>query len=260
MSRRHKKILRAVEDRFYDDGLLSSAQDIADGTDLSVNQVRDVLPELEGTALIPVYKGKGKPTVYATKQMKNALVAQGGEPEWIAGYQFQDKVDVREEIKEQQEKISRYQRIEGLLYATGGSLEKSVEAALIELGFDPVATEDEEDFIIRADGKIFVIEVKGKSGEITKKDVAQLGTWLDKWIDKEDPDKLRGVLLANSHRHKPPEDRDSPLSAKAEKFLRLRPAFHVTTYELFELVKQVWENQISKDDAAREFLSGDPGA
>lgn len=256
----YEKVLEAIEDRFYEEEMLSSARDIAEWTDISESRVRDILAKMLGNGLSKIYEGSGKPTLYLTEQMKNALTAQAGEPDWIDSYEFDEKVSIREEIKEKSEKLKNFQELEGLLYSSGEPLENSVEHALDVLGFDPENTVEEEDFVIRYDGLIYIIEVKGKSGRISKSDVAQLGTWLDKWIEKEDPEKLRGVLVGNYERNKRPKDRGKALTEQAERFLNLRPAFCVSSSELFEIIKSVKDGKISEEEGREKFLEKDPGA
>lgn len=252
---KHEKVIMAVEDRFYDEGMFSSAKDIAAWTGISENKVRDLLEELTGTGLFKVYEGAGKPTIYVTKDMRNSLVSKVSEPEWISGeYEFPEKRKIQESIEEGQEKLSEYITLEKLLYAGGKALEPPVEKALEVLGFETESTEEDEDFIVEYKKKIYIIEVKGKAGQVKKRDVAQLGTWLDKWAEKEKAEKLRGLLLVNHYRNSPPEDRKEPLTEKAIEFLNLRPTFYKTTPYLFKLVKKVKENELSKGKAKKRLL------
>jgi hypothetical protein len=251
----HRTVLEAVEDRFYEEGQFSNAGDIVDWTGMSRSAVDDILDDLEGTGLSRVYDGNGKPTIYITKQMKNSLTSQVGEPDWIEDYEFEQKQAYRTEVEEANEKIAEYQVLERLLFGSGTPLEDSVAAAFERLGFDADETESDEDFLIEHDGHSIVIEVKGVGGEIKKKHVTQLGGWLDKKIDEGmDADELTGLLLHNHDRHTAPANRGEPLTHHAKQFLEIRNSIHVSTTELYELVRQVLEDDKSAGEARDEFL------
>ena len=79
----HERVLRAIEDRFYEENQLSDKTDIREATELSRNRLNSVIEELTGTGIVPVYHKESVSTVYATQQMVNSLAGAAGEPEWI---------------------------------------------------------------------------------------------------------------------------------------------------------------------------------
>jgi len=242
----HERVIEAIEDRFYENGLLANAGDIVDRIGLSRSKVDGVLEDLEGNAVFKIYEGNGVPTIYLTKQMKNSLVSQVGEPEWIEEYEFEEKRQLRDEVKDANDTISQYQQLERLLYAGGTPLEDSVELALEELGFSPSSTYHNEDLLIEWEGITYVIEIKGVSGKIKKKHVNQLGGWLDKKVEEGmKADELSGVLLHNTQRNTPPRDRGDPLTSHAGQYLQIRSCTNVSTTEIYELIKK---NDFYNDD------------
>ncbi len=255
MSENHQEVIKSIENRYYEEEKFSAVRDIVEWTGLPESRVRRLVEDLTGEHLFVVYEGHGKPTVYITRQMRNSIFSETGEPDWIERYEFSEKSRIRKKISKDQEKLSNYVKLEKLLYAGGPSLESAVEEGLNLLGFNTETTEEDEDFVIRHDDKVYIIEVKGKSGRVKKGDVAQLGTWLDKWIDKEKAEKLIGILLVNHYRNLSPKEREEPLTKKAREFLNLRPAFYVSTPELFEIIKKVKEEKISKESGRKIFLS-----
>jgi hypothetical protein len=251
----HEKVLNAVEDRFYEDGLFSNAGDIAEITGIPKSSVRGLIEDLEGTGLTRVYEGSGKPNIYITKQMNNSLTSQVGEPDWISEYEFEEKRELREEVQESNDKIAEYQVIEQLLFGTGVPLEKSAKQALQEMDLGPDGTENDEDILIEVDGHTYVLEVKGVSGQVSKGNINQLGGWLDKKISEGiKADELTGVLLHNHERNTNPEDRGEPLTSHAKEFLKYRNSTHISTVDLYQIVKKRTENGESPADAREKFL------
>lgn len=251
----HLKVINAIEDRFYEEGLLSNVSDIADRTDLSESIVKKRLNELEGEGVFRVYEGQGLPTIYVTKQMKNSLTSEVGEPDWLEEYEFEEKRELREEVQEANDKISEYQLLERLLYGTGDPLEDAIESALERLGFNPETTVENEDFTVEFEDHTYIIEVKGKSGRINKGDINQLGGWLEKKIDEGyRAEELTGVLLHNHERDKPPSDRGDPLTPRAEEFLKIQSSKQMSTEKLFDIMKDFIEDSISEAEARERFV------
>jgi hypothetical protein len=250
----HQQVIEAIEDRFFETGMFSNVQDIADWLGLPKSNVATDLEDLDGSEVFRVYEGQGLPTVYITKGMKNSITSRVGEPPWIEEYEFEEKRDLREQVSEANENIRQYQSIERLLFGSGPPLEESVEFALTELGFDPTASANEEDFVIEEDNQIYVIEVKGVGGQIRKKHVTQLAGWIDLKIEEGvEPANLTGVLIHNHQRHDNPTERDEPLSEHARRFLGIRGAAEVSTYDLFNILKDMRESTDSVGSGRQEL-------
>lgn len=254
-----QKVIWAIEDRFYEEGLLSKKSQIADWTGLSPTRVDSIIENLEGSEeIFRIYEAPGDPIVYLTKEMKNSLTAQASEPDWIREYEFDEKRDLMEEVKEGNERISDIQKIERLLYGTGDLLEDSVEHTLNYLGFEADSTEEYEDFCIEQDEHVYVIEVKGVEGQVKKEDVDQLGDWLHKKIDEGvKASNLTGLLLYNHELHLEPEERGDPMTESAIQFLEHQRSKHIQTKSLFDIVKQVKSGDMEKSTARTKFLEGD---
>ena len=190
--------------------------------------------------------------------MYNSLTAQAIEPDWLAEYEFDEKAKMREDIEEANKEISEYQNLERLLYGGGSPLEDSVEHSLEYIGFEANSTISEEDFLIRDDGHLYVLEVKGVSGKIKKDHVEQLGGWIDMKISEgTEPKDLTGILLHNHDRHTDPANRDYPLTEEAERFLKHQQSLHISTKNLYDLVQSVHSDDMGQTEAQQEFLKGD---
>lgn len=255
----HEQVIRAIEDRFYEEGKLSDKTDLHEATGISRNKLSSTLDDLEGTGIVAIYDKEHVATVFATQRMVNSLSGQAGEPDWIEVHEFEEKRELAEGIRDANEKIADFRKIERLLFGSGDPLEDSVEYALTELGFEVTSTESEEDHIIEQDDDIYVLEVKGVSEIIHKKHITQLAGWLDMKIDEGiSSDNLIGMLVHNTERHEPPDERGEPLTNTAKEFLRLRQSRHISTKKLFGLVKSVRNEEMSAEDARTEFLEGEP--
>lgn len=254
-----QRVIWAIEDRFHEEGLLSKNKHIAEKTGFTRSRVDDILAKLVGSnEVFVVYNAPGDPNVYITKEMRNSLTAKASEPEWIEEYEFEEKSELMEEVKDANDRISEIQTIERLLYGTGDLLEESVEYALRFLGFDPSKTEAYEDFCIERGDEVYVIEVKGVKDKIEKEDVDQLGDWLHKKIDEGVlAENLTGLLLYNHQLHVDPAERETPMTSSAEQFLAHQRSKHLQTKTLFDLVKRVEKGEIDKSEARHGVLEGD---
>lgn len=242
-------VLDAIKQRFYEEGELSKVRDIENFTGLSESQVRSVIDDMKGNQITAVYEGTGDPTIYATEQMYNSIISEVGEPKWISDYEFAEKSDLRDEVREANKTISEYQIYEQLLYATGDPLEDAIEASLRILEFDPETTEEDEDFFFQTNGIHVVGEAKGVKEEVEKADINQLGGWIENKIDAGfSASELAGVIFHNAHRHVPPGDRGDPLTQKAKEFIEIYSFNHISTYELYQYVKDVEEFEGNEDD------------
>lgn len=254
----HKEVIDGIEDRFFETGMFSNVQDLADWLDLPKSNVAGVLEDLEGGEVFRVYEGSGLPTIYVTKQMKNSITSSVVEPVWIDDYEFESKRELQERVSEANECIHQFQNIERLLFGSGPPLEDSVEFALRKIGFDPELTDNEEDIVIMHNGHVYVIEVKGVGGQIKKKHATQLAGWIDMKIEEGvEPENLTGVLIHNHDRHTNPLERGEPLSDHAERFLRIRQATQISTTELFKIVKEAVESEDNGDVELEETAKMD---
>jgi len=254
----HQTVLQAIEDRFFEEEKLSDKSDIIEWTDLPKSRVEGLINDLSGNGLVAVYDKRGSATLYLSRQMYNSLTAQAVEPDWLTAYEFEEKAELREDVEEANEKISDYQNIERLLYGGGTPLEDSVEYAFEVIRFDSSSTKKDEDFVIKHEDHVYVLEVKGVGGKINKDYVEQLGGWLDKKLSEGiEPEKLTGMLLHNHDRHTDPEHRDYPLTSEAERFLKHQRSLHISTKTLYNLVKSVRNDEMTQEEAQERFLKGD---
>ena len=137
-----RNVIRAVEDKFFDDNEFSSVGDIAERINSSKPTVRNIVQDLEGTALYPVYSGTGLPTIYVTEsiytQLSDAFVDKY---QWITELEFEEKRELKEKKEEINNDLTEYHELEKLLYASGTQLENAVCKALDLLDLSYETTE-----------------------------------------------------------------------------------------------------------------------
>lgn len=253
----HEKVIDAVKERFYEHGKLSKRSDITDRTGLSKHKAKEIIEQLLGDQLVEIYEGGGgNPAIYATVEMFNAITSLVGEPEWIEDYEFEEKSQLRDEVKESNEKISDYQVFELMLHAQGSPLEDGIEKGLEALGFEPETTEDAEDFFFEYDRQFYVAEAKGKGGPVSKGNINQLGGWIESKIDEGySGSNLHGVIFHNAYCDEPSADRGDPLTDKAKEFLSVYKFEHISTYEIFKLVEEIVEFEDDEDEKEKLIKS-----
>lgn len=199
-----------------------------------------------------------------------SLRTQNGEasPPWLQRYQFPEDAETTHKIAELEAKkaeiLAKIEALEGgkeisdawkrLLYATGDELEIQVLEAFRILGFQAErGPEGRADIVLRLDTKNAVVEVKGLNSSAAEKNAAQL----EKWISEEmlsGSGHVKGILVVNSYRHIPPQERSSPaFPHQMVTFSTPREHCLVTSVQLLAMVRAVLEDP-SRAPSIREKL------
>lgn len=137
--------------------------------------------------------------------------------------------------------IRKYKR---LLYDTGLSLQNISKQTLEELGAKIKPSIVTDEFIIEVGNREALIEVKGNTGNVSKRDIAQLITDLGEHLEATDND-IKGILIGNAWRLLPLEDRDikdKPLFTRnVVRIAENRDIGLISTVELFGVYCKVLE-------------------
>ncbi|MFB6175442.1 MAG: Fic family protein [Candidatus Nanohalobium sp.] len=173
----HQKVIEAIEDHFYDEESFSGKKEIIERTGLTETEVENVLDDFLGAEVFEAYGRQGVASVYITKGMKNAIYTNSKQPDWVKNYEFEKKRKILQELDEKRSSLDRFQKLERLLHGSGDPLEDSLELAFDILGIEYETTEEDEDFRIDHHETKFIIEVKGKGGQLNKGEVNQLDGW-----------------------------------------------------------------------------------
>lgn len=166
---------------------------------------------------------------------------------------------IKTEVKESEKSLAEFTRYKGLLYETGITLQELVKTTLEKLGagIEPSTVTDE--FVINIAGKKALVEVKGNTKSISKRDLGQLVTDLGEHLKATDED-IGGILIGNAWRLEPLEARDThhkPVFSQAVvKIAENRSIGLISTIELFKAHSQLLENPTAKKEILNKIIGG----
>ncbi|MER5417814.1 hypothetical protein [Streptomyces virginiae] len=194
-------------------------------------------------------------------------------PPWLQRYKFSEDVEAAAEMARLEEERERVvgaiedlkgvvevsDRWKRLLYASGDDLESQVMEAFRLLGFEAESgPEDRADILLRLNGRVAVVEVKGLNGSAAEKNAAQL----EKWISEEmlsGAGKPKGILVVNAYRQIPPEGRKKPtFPHQMVTFCTPREHCLVSTSQLLSMARKVMDDP-SLAPSIAESLMGATG-
>jgi len=143
-------------------------------------------------------------------------------PDWAKTYLLPGENDERERLNNISNEIIKLQEdrnkselrlanflpLKQLWTASGTALESAVKNVFLELGFTMLPTEDSrDDIIMKFDGQIVIAEIKGQNKSAAEKNAAQLEKWVSTYISKHEGGNPKGLLIVNTFREQPLEDR-----------------------------------------------------
>ena len=149
------------------------------------------------------------------------------EPDWVNRYKLPVQTDIENRLDNLNEKIGKLNKqkddakeelqeelfLRKLLYEKGEALEKVVLATLKILGADiqEVKGENVEDGRITDPyGRNYIIEIKGRNGQLKRDDIRQLNDWIQKAMLEEDW-MGKGILIGNYFSDKKLAEREYPI-------------------------------------------------
>jgi len=193
--------------------------------------------------------------------MQGVLMTQK-KPDWLNSYGFTEKVSISQKIESLQKDIIKYEQFERLLYTTDIPLEDAIAYALNWLEFENVVHHKDDknnpDVTFEFESKKGLLEAEGTSKPGPKDKILQLNGWIQKEIEKgAAASDLKGFFAVNHFRDIEPSKREDPLTPHAKEFLKLYNYAYFTTRLLFDLVKQVSEEKITKEDARKMIWDGE---
>ncbi len=164
-------------------------------------------------------------------------------------------------IKKLKENINHFEIIESLLYGTGKPLEEAVTYCLKLLNLEDVVLVNDSnnhDISFIHEGIKYILEVKGLTKQGKKEDIIQLDSWIQQeLVITSKANELKGIFVINHYRNKNPDERDDPLTPNAKKFLNYYGFTFFTTKFLFNLIKEVLQNKLNKNDAIAKIIKGE---
>ncbi|MGX8262368.1 hypothetical protein ACWTHC_20100 [Streptomyces thermocarboxydus] len=201
-----------------------------------------------------------------------SLRSSNGEPPpaWLQRYRFSEDRKTAEKIAELEtrkagivaeiESLQEHREISDawkkLIHATGDELESQTLEAFRRLGFQAErGPEGRADIVLSLGTRRAVVEVKGLNGSAAEKNAAQL----EKWISEEmlsGTGKVKGILVVNSYRHIPPEERNNPaFPHQMVTFSTPREHCLVTSVQLLAMVRAAMKDPSVAPAIAEELMN-----
>ncbi|MFQ6119387.1 MAG: hypothetical protein ACE5KE_05820 [Methanosarcinales archaeon] len=160
-------------------------------------------------------------------------------------------------LKEKEAELITYRE---LLYETGTALENIVKKVFITLGYEPKPPKFGEEFIIKFEDKIGIVECKGKEKSISRRDFRQLWDYLTQY-QLETSGEFKGILIGNAWRHKPLKERKTsktPIFPAGENgvidIAEKRDISLVSTIDLFRVFCKFLEKKIKAEDIMKKIF------
>lgn len=144
-------------------------------------------------------------------------------PGWVDTVSVPHVTEVEEEIQKRENQIASLRDEIGqlndernalnsvlkLLYASGHDLEEIVQFCFEELGAEVIpAKYGQEEYVLRYEGKEYLVEVKGVSKSISLTHLRQLNDYILKY-EEDTGQACRGILFGNAWRTIPPQERNT---------------------------------------------------
>lgn len=196
-------------------------------------------------------------------------------PEWMNDYRCFDDAEQEMLIKTANEEIDKQQKIideatekleenlyyKSVLYTNGSALVESVFDMLEKmLGCDLSGFVDkkEEDFKIVLPEVTFIGEIKGIGSNVKNENVSQLDLHCQTYQDYLDTEglteKIKGILIINPLRSKPPRDRDD-VHEKQIELAKRYGSLIITTEILLLLFEAYLAGKVSSERILELFIS-----
>lgn len=255
-------VYESIENFIQEKHKLCYINDISNDTKISKPKCKKILNYLIGNEkIIIIFQAQGRPTIYLPTYMFEGILQLQHKPKWLKKYTFNEKNKSLKEIEKLREKVNHYETIERLLYGTGKPLEKAVACCLDLLGLEDVIFVNDNnmhDISFFYKGTKYIMEVKGLTKQGKKENITQLDSWIQQeLVTVSNPNEVKGIFVLNHYRNKDPKERDDPLTQNAKKFLKhYRFKFFSTTF-LFNIVKEVEQNRLNKDNAIATIIKGE---
>jgi hypothetical protein len=254
-------IINYVNKRFYEDHIASITDDIVKETKLTRSKASIYISKLvSNKKLYELYSGKGKATIYIPYEAMFGLLKNQSKPKWLSSYIHSEKSKFEENYSRVKKEYDYYQSLEDILYATDRSLERAISLCLEFVEFDRVLhldSDDSHDVEFNHQGKVYIIEAKGKTKYADKDDVLQLNSWIGKIIENGGKaDNTKGILFINHYRLDNPSNRKEPLSSKAIEFLKLYNFKYITTFYLHKIISNFIDGKLTREQLKEKIING----
>lgn len=222
----------------------------------------DYVPNYGKVYLLPLVKDGWSFDNLAEKVLRKFypqvdLETTGRRPDWLSRYSAPREQGLKQEIEQLQKELDESRLAKNLLWEYDDKLEDAVRTALREAGLtvgDEV--KNRRDGSIQLDDQVIMLEIKGKEGDMSEKNISQLQKWVDNNQDLVEKE-VTGLLVINHQRLTDPEERRLQLDQERQNMLEDRGLQVVSSMELFKMVHGLEAEEITKDDVVKKLKSGE---
>jgi hypothetical protein len=160
-----------------------------------------------------------------------------------------EKIKIESNIQEQILLLKEEENFQKLLYEQGAVLQSIVHDTLqlFDAEVDRIDEKKDDGKIVDPNGRKGILEIKGKSKSLARKDIRQLDDWKD-IAEKNEGYEMKGIIIANCFIGEPLSKRENYFpddcikKAKANEFCLLK------TSQLFKAICLLKENRLNKND------------
>jgi hypothetical protein len=257
-----KVVMDSIVEYIFQTHKFPSVAKISEMTRINRVKCAEICSQLvKKNKLYTVFEGKGVPTVYVPYDMMQSLLMTQKKPGWVSNYSFKEEIKLTEKARHMNDQLIAFDTFKRLIYATDIPLEEAVAFALNWLGFKNVIhfkdNTDNPDITFEYNSKKVLVEVEGTTKAGGKAKILQLDGWLRREIDKGiKANELQGIFVINHFRDVEPSSRGDPLTPHAKEFLKRYNFRFFTTPFLFDVIKRVKEDKLSKKEARKIVWQG----
>jgi hypothetical protein len=259
----YRKVILAVRDFIFEQHRFPQVNDIVDKTSIKKLRCDEIVDQLvKQKQLYVAFKGEGLPTIVLLYDMMQGVLMTQKKPDWMEGFGFTERTEIAEKIHALQNEAISYEQFERLLYGADIPLEEAIAHTLDWLGFLNVIHHkddtDNPDVTFEFNGVKGLLEAEGTTKAGDKRKISQLKGWAEREIEQgKGASEIKGFFAVNHFRDIEPPKRGDPLTTHAKEFLKLYRYAYFTTPFLLELIKQVKDHAVSKEDAQKMLWEGE---
>lgn len=261
-----KKVVQAVKEYIFQTHKFPSKTQVAGLAHIPKAKCNTIVDRLiHDRQLCSVFGGgKANPEVVLPYDMLQEMLMRQKTPDWMSdGFGFPQKAQTESKIDELKKEIIRYDMFERLLYRTHTPLEEAVAFTLKWLGFSDVhhhtENTDYADVTFEYNNTKALLEIEGTTKQGDKPKILQLEGWIKTEIEKDErePSQIQGFFVVNHYREDNPKTRGDPLTKHAKKYLNHYRFRFFTTHYLYQIAKQVEEEELSREEAQKKVWEGE---
>lgn len=176
-------------------------------------------------------------------------------PNWASEFSTPQQRRLEERISKLEAELDQEQGFRALLYGTGDELEEAVHTAFNTLGFKVEGEKDgRRDGVVTTDERVYVLEIHGTTGGISKHKLRQLKDWKESnessWEKSVD-----GLFVVNSQRRMEPGERDVTIPPDLLEYSERNDLHILRSPELFKMISEIQEGGFTKNEVRQKLSS-----